>query len=647
MAAPEVEALCARRLSKEAETQAEDIRQRISSKGYDVELITLHTWFLFIIIIGAVVCYANDKIPMELTALSVLVTLLLFFHFLPLYDEGGQNLLSASDILAGFSNPALITVLALLIIGQGVTNSGILTIVSRHMLSLSMGRLWLAMLISLLTVLLISAFLNNIPVVIIFIPIIQAIAQRFHEPASKLLMPLSFVAVVGGMTTLVGSGTNLLVSNALVDAGYKELGFFEFTLPGLVLALTGLAYVCLIAPKFLPNRTNLSHRMRERSTTYFMAEIDLSKDSKLIGSSLSVTMFDEFSGPTVRMLHRLGKTILPPFTGIKLRRDDVISVSSTRAGLTSLMTADPGLTLATGFQAHSETDQKSDQIIVEMMVTPSSSLAGQTIRQSSFEKRHGCEVLGFQHRSKMYRSRVDRMKLSAGDMLLVKCDSDMLKSLRDDRDVVLVEFSVEELPNWRVANRAIFIFLSVVLSAAFEIVPIVVSASTGALAMVAMNVLNLQQATRAIDLKVVTTIVAALALGAAMEATGTAYLLAKLIVWTTGNASPAIVLSAFFLLVAFMSNIISTKTCAVLFAPIGLTMATEVGIDPRIFAITIIFAANCAFATPFAYQTSLLVMGPGSYKFTDFLKVGTPLVILIWIVYSLFVPWYFGVPYFG
>ena len=210
---------------------------------------------------------------MELTALGVIASLLLFFQILPLVDDAGINQLPANRIISGFANPALITVLALLIIGQGVTKSGILTLLSRHLLSISMGKLWLAMLISLLAVLCISALMNNIPVVIIFIPIIQTIAQRFHVPASKLLMPLSFIAVVGGMTTLVGSGTNLLVSQVLEDSGNTALSFFEFTLPGLVLALTGLAYVMIVAPRLLPNRTNLSHRMRERSESYFLAEL--------------------------------------------------------------------------------------------------------------------------------------------------------------------------------------------------------------------------------------------------------------------------------------------------------------------------------------------------------------------------------------
>ena len=604
--------------------------------------MTFEMMFLFSLIVSALFCYANEKIPMEITALGVVLILLFFFHFFPIIDQNGSNILPSSKILSGFANPAMLTVLALLVVGQGVVKTGILEIFSRHMLALSMGRLWIATLISLVTVLLISAFLNNIPVVIIFIPIMQGIAQRFHIPASKLLMPLSFVAVVGGMTTLVGSGTNLLVSNALIEAGFHGFTFFEFTLPGLLLAGTGLAYVTIIAPKFLPHRNSLSHRMRERLDQHFMAEISINAGSRLIGQSLGVRMFHELPDINVRMINRLGKTILPPFTGLKLREDDVIALSATREDLTKLMDSGYGLTPAEGYRTNPSSHKKSDQIVVEMMITPSSSLVDNTISRTGFEYRHNCQVLGIQHHAHMIRSRMGQAKLAAGDLLLVKCDTETLRGLREDLDVVLVEFSVEELPNLKSANVSIFIFLSVVLSAAFGLVPIVISSFFGALAMVATNVITLQQATRALDFKVITTIAAALALGVAMEATGAATYLANLILSVTGTASPRVVLSTFFLMVALMSNIISTKTCAVLFAPIGLHIGAEIGIDPRIFAITIVFAANCAFATPFAYQTSLLVMGPGSYHFKDFLKVGSPLVILIWLVYSAFIPWYYG-----
>ena len=608
----------------------------------DIVTLTFHGYAIFAIIAIAFVFYAQDGIPMEATAIAVIAGLMLFFHLFPLLDEAGNHLLSYGDILAGFANPALITVIALLIIGQGIANSGFLEVISQKVLALSRGQLWLATLISFITVLAISAFLNNIPVVIIFIPIIQSIAKQFNVSSSKLLMPLSFIAVLGGMTTLVGSSTNLLVSQTLVDQGHHALGFFEFTGLGSILAVTGLIYVMVISPYFLPDRKNLSHRLRERSERYFLAEVEITPQSEWIGKSLDDDLLPELPTKNITFLHRSGKTLLPPFTGLTLRADDILSLSAARSDVTTLLANEQGLAFARGFDAHSKTNVPSTQITVEVMVTPSSSLIGQTIRDSGFERRNMCEVLGFQHRARMVRSRLDKVKLSAGDMILVKCDASALRDLREDLDVVLVEYSMEELPNTAMAQRAILIFASVVVCAALSWLPIVIASVCGALAMLASSVISIKQAVRTIDIKIVTTIAAALALGQAMQVTGAAEFLAYQIVSLSGDDSPIVTLSAFFLTVALMSNIVSTKTCAVLFVPIGLHIGAVLSVDPRIFAITVIFAANCAFVTPFAYQTSLLVMGPGSYKFKDFVKVGTPLLILVWLVFSLAAPFFFS-----
>ena len=608
----------------------------------DVVSLTFHGYAVFAIIFVAFIFYAQDPIPMEATAIGIIAFLMLFFHLFPLQDEAGHLRLSQSDILAGFANPALMTVIALLIIGQGIAKSGVLDVISYKVLALSRGQLWLAMLISLISVLVISAFLNNIPVVIIFIPIIQAIAKKFHVSSSKLLMPLSFIAVLGGMTTLVGSSTNLLVSQSLVGQGYEALGFFEFSALGLLLAVTGLIYVMVISPYLLPNRKNLSHRIRERSERYFLAEVEITNESALIGTSLEGDICPELPGKSIAFLHRSGKTYLPPFTGLILRAGDILSLSASRTDVTSLLASERGLVFARGFDAHSKSHVPSTQITVEVMVTPSSSLIGQTIGESGFEKRLSCEVLGFRHRARMVRSRLNKVKLSAGDMILVKCDGAALRLLREEQDVVLVEYSMQELPNNAMARRATLIFASVVTCAALSWLPIVIAAVCGALAMVGSSVLSLKQALRTIDVKIVTTIAAALALGEAMQETGAAQFLAYQIVTMTGESHPAITLSAFFLTVALMSNIVSTKTCAVLFVPIGLHIGTVLSVEPRIFAITVIFAANCAFVTPFAYQTSLLVMGPGSYKFKDFVKVGTPLLILVWGVFSVAAPFFFS-----
>ena len=276
------------------------------------------------------------------------------------------------------------------------------------------------------------------------------------------------------------------------------------------------------------------------------------------------------------------------------------------------------------------------------MVAPASRFIGLTLSQIGFRYKTHCIVLGMERRSRMMRSRVTDIRLEAGDVLLIQGQPDDVHHLKTLRDVVLMEWSAEELPALDHAKRATLIFLGVVVSAAAGFLPIVVSALCGAAAMVVVGVLNIGQAFRAVDPKIVTTIGAALALGVALQETGGAAYLAGGLLQLFAGAAPAVLLSFFFLLVAGLSNVISTKTCAVLFTPIAVDMALGLNISPVPFAVAVVFAANCSFASPLGYQTNLLVMGPGHYKFTDFSRAGLPLIIILWIVFSLFAPWYYG-----
>ncbi|MGB0747935.1 MAG: SLC13 family permease [Magnetospiraceae bacterium] len=603
---------------------------------------TFQMWTLFGIITVALVMYARESLPMEVTSLGALAGIMVFFHLFPVADAAGNNLLTPTRLLEGFANPALMTVLALLVVGQGMVRTGILEVAANWVLRIGRGKRWLSVLLALIAVLVISAFLNNIPVVVIFIPIMQSIAQRFDTPASKLMIPLSFAAVVGGMTTLIGSGTNLLVSSSLISLGHRGFDFFEFTVPGVVLAVTGLAYVMIVAPRLLPERTSLSQRMRERGGKHFIVEIAVGANSRLLGAEAVGGLFPGLPNMTLRLVHRYGEDILPPFEEYQVAPGDELVVATTRKALTDALARDPGLFHSDEAENTRANGTKTDRVVAEVMVTPGSRLIGGTLESAVFQHRTGVSVLGVQRRARMIRSRVSDIRIEAGDQLLVQGTPDQIGNLRSVADILLIEWSAEELPKTTHAFHALAVFGFVVAVAATGLLPIVVTAMVGAVAMVLLNVMTIQQAVRALDSKVVATIATALAMGAAMEATGGAAFLAHTLLVALGESGPAIAMSGFFLLVAILANIISTKTCAVLFTPIGIGIASELGIDPTTFAVTVVFAANCAFATPIAYQTSLLVMGPGSYRFKDFLVAGTPLLFLIWLVFSIFGPWYYG-----
>jgi len=607
-------------------------------------------WVTFAVIGVALVLYAWERTPMEVTSVGVICALLLFFHFFPVLGDDGANLLDAKRILLGFANPALIAVVALLVMGQGMVRTGVLDRGARLVLGLGGGGggAWVPLAVTLAAVLVVSAFLNNIPVVIIFIPIMQALAARFDHSVSRLMIPLSYAAVLGGMTTLIGSSTNLLVNSALIEMGERPFAFFDFTVPGLVLAGTGLVYVVFIAPHLLPERESLADVLLEGRGKQFIAQITLSADSDLVGKGAPGGIFPGLSDMTVRMVQRGEQPLLPPFEDYAAQPGDVLVVAATRQALTEALAKDRGLLfpdLQDGRVLEADGDRPwegGDQMLAEVMVAPASRFIGQTLRQIGFRYRTQCIVLGVQRRSRMFRARMTDIRLEAGDELLIQGRPEDVGRLKADRDVVLIEWSAQELPALDHARRASFIFLAAIGLAALGILPVVVAALAGAVAIVATGVLNVRQASRAVEPNIITTIVAALALGASLQETGGAAYLAQALSEVLHGAAPAVVLSFFFLFVAVLSNLISTKACAVLMTPIAVDLALSLGLPPEAFAVAVVFAANCSFASPIGYQTNLLVMGPGHYRFVDFCRAGVPLIILMWVVFSLFAPWYYG-----
>ncbi len=595
-------------------------------------------WATFAVIVVALALYALQRAPLELTSLGVICVLLVLFHIFPLHDEAGVNRLGAARLLHGFASPALLTVLALLVIGEGLVRTGMLDQAARDLMKVSRGIPWLSIVLVLTVVVVVSGFLNNIPVVVIFIPIVQALSDRLGRSASGLMMPLSFAAILGGMTTLIGSSTNLLVSNELVEVGESAFGFFDFTVPGVVMALTGLAYVILVSPRLLPVRDADNGTPSESGGRQFIAQITVSADSKLAGVQAVGGLFPSLPSMTVRMIQRGTHTFLPPFEDITVHAGDVLVVAATRKVLTEVLRQDPEMLHLGDGQAAGGVEQT----LAEAMITPASRLIGQTLDQAHFRDTHHCSVLGIRRRSHMLRAQVTQIHLEAGDVLLVQGQSEDVRALRADPEILLMEWSATDLPAQYYSRHAALIFLGVVVAAASGLVPIVIAAISGAGVMIACGVLNMRQAAHALDRNIVMMIAAALALGAALQETGGAMFLAETMIGALGGAGPPVVLSAFFLLVAVLSNVLSTKACAVLFTPIAVSIGRGLGVDPMAFAVAVVFAANCSFASPIGYQTNLLVMTPGRYRFVDFARAGSPLIVLLWITFSLFAPWYFG-----
>jgi di/tricarboxylate transporter len=613
---------------------------------------SIQMWMTFGVVLLAIILYSLDRWSLEMISAGIVVALIALFYILPVPDPvTGLNLLSPAAMLAGFANPALITIIALLIIGQGMYQSGALEYPTRQLTRLTGGRPQLTMFFILLVIIITSAFLNNTPVAVMFIPIMSAVAAKAEIPVSKVMLPLSFMCILGGMTTLIGSSTNLLVAQTAhitavdpVQRAELVIGFFDFTVPGLVLAAVGSVYVVLILPRLLPIRESLSGEIVGTSGRQYIAQIDLAPGHPLVGKKAVAGLFPDLNEMTVRMIQRREQALLPPFEDVELQIGDAVIVAATRKVLTDVLASRPKF--LSGMIDHQEDpSRRGGQALslIEAVVAPGSRMSGRTIQQIGFRYQTGCIVLGIQRHSRMIRSRMNDIRLEPGDVLLIFGTHRNIVGLRANRDILPLEWSTEELPDIAYAFRARFAFGVTIIAAASGLIPIVLAAILGAMAMVGLGCLNIHQAARAFDRRIYLLVGAALAMGTALEYTGGAEYLAHSLVEVFSLAGNAILLSAFFLLVALMTNVISNNSTAVLFTPIAVSIAAQTGVEPRAFVFAVIFAANCSFATPMAYQTNLLVMGPGHYQFIDYVKAGIPLIILMWITFSIFSPWYFSI----
>jgi len=613
---------------------------------------TFQMWIVMAVIAVAVIAYVNERLSLELTSISVVAFLVLFFHLFPVTAADGRNLLDARILIAGLADPALIAVLALLVVGQGMVQTGALEEPARRLAVLRRHRPFLTVAISLAAAALISAFLNNTPVVVIFIPLMTALASRVHRSVSTVMMPLSFACILGGMTTMIGSSTNLMAASAAQQAGARPIGFFDFTLPGTVLAVIGLVYVVWIAPRLLPDRASLADTLVGPEGKQFIVEFVVAPDTPLVGRGFVAGRVADLPDVTVRLVQRGEEAILPPFDDVILRPGDEIVVAATRKAIMEAFSASPelftGALTGSDVAEAADTDTGgevklgSDLVLAEVVVAPASRIIGRNLKQVVFHHRTGCIVLGIQRRSRMIRQTMTDIRLDAGDVLLIMGPRHRVEHLRGNPDVILLEWSARDMPAIARAHWARIIFGSVVVLAASGLVPVVAAALTGAVAMLMTGCLNIHQAQRALDRRVALLIWAALAMGAALRMTGGAQYLADTLIDALAGAPAAVILSALFLLIALLTNVLSNNATAVLFTPIAIGIADGLGVSQLPFIYAVIFAANCSFASPVGYQTNLLVMGPGHYRFTDFARAGLPLIFIIWLSYSLLAPWYFG-----
>jgi di/tricarboxylate transporter len=603
---------------------------------------SFHAIVVMILVFLALLLFASERIPLASSSLIILVFLSLFFELQPYVGSSGT--VRAADLLLGFGHQALIAVCALMIAGQALVRTGALEPVGREL-----ARWWsvspaMSLLATLVIAAILSAFVNNTPIVILLLPILISVSLKTDVPASKLLMPLGFATSIGGMATSIGTSTNLLVVAVAADLGLKQFGMFDFAFPAMLAGGVGLIYLWVLAPRLIPHR---EARLTSTSPRHFTAQLRIHEDSDVNGKTVSEAI-DKTSGrlEVMQILRGSENTRLLALPDVLLRSGDRILVKSTRDNLKEFETL-LGASLFSGDEPVDEDHplRDSTQQLAEVVVVPGSSLDGRTLASARFADRYQLMVLAL-YRSNKWANQpgtehAEETRMHSGDVLLVQGSIHSIQRLKSSRNLLVLD-ARSTLPISSKAPIAMLIMLYIIVSAALGILPIAVSALSGVLLMLLTGCIKWYDATRALSAPVILIIAASLAMGTAMVETGGATYLAQVYVTSTADLSPVVVLSGLLLMMAMLTNIISNNAAAVIGTPIALSIAQQLGQPPEPFILAVIFGANMSFATPMAYQTNLLVMNAGNYTFGDFVRVGLPLVILMWLLLSFLLPWLYG-----
>ncbi len=598
--------------------------------GIAVLLLTALALFLF----------TRDHIPLESSSLTILIVLVVGFELIP-YVRDGERVLGPVDFFAGFGNEALVAICALMMVGKALETTGALqplaTVVARAWSS----RPLLAVLVTLVAGAILSAFMNNTPIVVLLMPILVGASLRVKFPVSEVMLPMGLATIVGGMSTTIGTSTNLLVVGISQDMGLHRFTMFEWVLPVAIVGGVGILFLWLIAPKLLPDR---APPMADTSPRIFSAQLNVKEGGFADGKTLSEVLAKADGQLRIDKIQRSESLFLAKLPSVVLQPGDRLFVKDTPENLKyyeQLL----GATLFNISDTEHPVDEQTPllaegQQLAEVVVTRGSPLHLRTLAAARFSSSYGLMPLAL-HRARAPSSQItgdlNLIRLRAGDVLLVQGTREAIQTLKDSGTMLVLD-GTTDLPHTHNAKRALAIMGFVVLAAALGIMPISVSAMAGLGLMIATGCLSWRDAATALSIPVVMIIVTALALGKALMGTGMADWLALSFVTAASGLPTPMILSAFLLLMTVLTNIVSNNAAAVIGTPIAISIAQQLGVGAEPFILAVLFGANMSFATPYGYQTNLLILSAGGYKFADFLRVGIPLTIVMWLGFSFILP---------
>ncbi len=583
---------------------------------------------VFGVIFIAIVFFVTEWLPVDVVSFGIMVVLLV------------TGLVTPQQGIMGFGNQATITILALMIVGIGLEQSGAISLFGQQIQKLFTLPFWLAVTLMMFIVAFVSAFISSTAVVIVFLRVFIEIAPKIKINLSKLLIPLSFAAIIGGSCSLMGTSTNLIVNSIASSQGHGDLAIFEFSGIGILFLIATIIYMVILGIRLIPARARQVNMIEEFKLQDYLTLLEVNAESKMINKPVSETQFKKDDQITLLKIFRKNGQERFPYDNEIIQEGDQLLVKGNLEKM-KLIYNSSGVTFVHQKNlAEDLTDEKNtEQILCKALILPNSRLIGNNFRTAQIKRNFQAVPLAIQKRRKIVRRRLEQIKIEIGDTLLLsvnKADFQRFYKLPDF--LVLQKF--EEFDT-KIGNKwvAIAILIGLVSLSAFGILPIMISALAGAFAMAVTRCVDIHKAYREINWGIIFLLAGMIPLGSAMSNTGADNFLAKQFIQLLGNGNPTVFISALFLFTMLMSGFISNNATAILLTPVAISIAIKSGLDPKPFILTIMFAANMSFFTPIGYQTNTLILSPGNYKFRDFLFVGGILTIICWIVATVVIPW--------
>ncbi len=582
----------------------------------------MEVWLVLAVLVGAVVLFVTEKLPVDVVALLVLSSLLVL------------GLVTPREALSGFSSQATITVAAMFVLSAGLQRSGALLALGSALAKIRWS--WLFALVMMALIAFVSAFVNNTAAVAVFLPLVIAAAVANRRAPSKFLIPLSYAAQFGGVCTLVGTSTNLLVDSLARQSGREGFELFEFAPLGVTFVGVGIVYM-MLARRFLLPDLGVPESGESGHGTGYLVELVAPDKSPAIGMRVSELM-EEATDARVLEVLREGQ-LLPAPSGEFVEPGDRLLV---RGDWEQIESARKQLKLEFAPVGPRSEERSGDKRVhAEVMVAPGSYMIGHTIAGMRFAHTYRARVHGLQRRRAVLRRPLDQVPLMVGDVMLVDASEASLDALRKEPGLVVLGERAQQNVDWRRAGVSMAVLAAVVGVAGAGLLPIVASALLGCVALVVFRCLDTDEAYAAIDWRVIILLAGVLPLGIALQNSGGADWVARHAIGVIGPFGPVATLAVIYLLTAVMTEVMSNNAAAVLVVPIAMAAADSLGVDAKPMLVAVAFAASTSFATPVGYQTNAMVYTAGGYRFVDFTRIGVPLNVIFWLMAIVLIPRYF------